>query len=341
MEVINTKSFKITLILLLLFVLLTIFSPGCYLIQQGKGQWNLRFHQIPLEEAIENENDPEIRKLLKHIPAIKQFAEDVILLEKSKNYSSYYSTDEEGITYVVTASEKLRLKAHTWWFPIVGTVPYLGFFNKKDAVKKENELKSKDYDTWLFPAPTYSTLGWLKDPVTTPMLRKGLFSLANSVIHELTHLSVYIKGEGDFNEQLASFVGEKGADLYLKSQGLWAEHEFEKRQESKRQRNKFDVTVKKIIIKLDSLYDGIRAETEVLKKREVIFSELVVDILKIYPQSKRESWKMNNARILQYRRYKSESGELVRMWEESENDWEKFWKLTDNFIDEMKNSVEE
>ncbi|NQU63039.1 MAG: aminopeptidase, partial [SAR324 cluster bacterium] len=101
---------------------------GCYLLQQGKGQLELRYSQIPLTEAYERETNPEFRRLLKEIPRIKAFAENRLLLKKSDNYTGYYETSQPGVTFVLTASPKNELKAYTWWFPIVGSVPYRGYF---------------------------------------------------------------------------------------------------------------------------------------------------------------------------------------------------------------------
>jgi predicted aminopeptidase len=47
------------------------------------------------------------------------------------------------------------------------------------------------------------------------MLTKSPGQLARVIIHELTHGTLYVKNDIQFNENLASFVGDKGAILFL------------------------------------------------------------------------------------------------------------------------------
>ena len=65
----------------------------------------------------------------------------------------------------------------------------------------------------LLPIPAYSTLGWLNDPVTAPMLREGRARLIEVVLHELVHATVYVPDEPDWNEGLATFFGQEAAGM--------------------------------------------------------------------------------------------------------------------------------
>jgi predicted aminopeptidase len=69
----------------------------------------------------------------------------------------------------------------------------------------------------IYGAQAYSTLGWFKDPLFTSMLRSREHELANTVIHEMTHATVFVESDADFNETLATFVGNQGAIDYLRS----------------------------------------------------------------------------------------------------------------------------
>jgi predicted aminopeptidase len=63
------------------------------------------------------------------------------------------------------------------------------------------------------------------------MSRYAEADLADLVIHELTHATLFLKGQDQFNEELASFVGSRGALLWLEasqgrdSPGIRAERE--------------------------------------------------------------------------------------------------------------------
>jgi len=57
--------------------------------------------------------------------------------------------------YVVSACPKDRLAPVTWWFPIVGRMPYLGFFDLNSARVEKKELEAKDLDVSLGSAEAY------------------------------------------------------------------------------------------------------------------------------------------------------------------------------------------
>ena len=99
----------------------------------------------------------------------------------------------------------------------MGTVPYRGYFDLKRAKKERDALEAKGYDTYLRSVSAYSTLGWFSDPVLSSMLHYRDADLASLVIHEMTHATVWIPGDINFNESLASFVGDAGAILFFKS----------------------------------------------------------------------------------------------------------------------------
>ncbi|MGK0288957.1 MAG: putative aminopeptidase [bacterium] len=329
------KHWRKTIFFCILVVLL--FSmQSCYLYQQGKGQLSLVFDQIPIKEAIQQEKNPKVKKVLQHIPNIKKFAENVIGLKRSNNYSGYYKTEEEGVSYIVTASYKTKFKPYTWWFPVIGTVPYKGFFDKKSAFELKKELEKEGFDTYIFPAPAYSTLGWFKDPVTSPMIKYGLYFMTNTIIHELTHLTIYINGQGNFNEQLASFVGKKGAEQYFNRFIKNSKKIFKKQKIVRNKRTVFYKKVRNTIKKLDTLYQSSILKKKKLQQREILFQNLASEIAILYPNIKKKKWVMNNARLLQYRRYQSNPLYLEKIWKQSKGNWKEFWIKIHQFIQDEK-----
>ncbi|MCF6297052.1 MAG: aminopeptidase, partial [Flavobacteriaceae bacterium] len=67
----------------------------------------------------------------------------------------------------------------------------------------------------MSPVSGWSTLGWFKDPVLSNMLEGSVGSMSNTLIHELTHGTVFVPDSMTFNENLASFIGRKGAFKFL------------------------------------------------------------------------------------------------------------------------------
>lgn len=205
-----------------IFTVLTL--SGChagYLIKSAWSQADLLLSREPIEKILNSpEKDrslsPDDLKKLKLALEAKSFGERVLGLKKNGNYASYVQLDRPYVSYIVSAAARDRLEPHLWSFPIVGAVPYKGYFNLDDAKEEANNLKAKGLDTYVRGATAYSTLGWFDDPVLSSMLRYSDYDLVNLIVHESVHATLYIKSQADFNERLATFIGDLGAELYFK-----------------------------------------------------------------------------------------------------------------------------
>ena len=202
----------ISAILLLCLMLL---GSGCrlsYLFHVAKGQIQLLNGAIPISEALNSEPfTPDQRNKLLLVAQIKAFGEEDLGLKKTSNYETVYPHLNRNPIYVVSASIKGRFLLKTWWFPIVGHLPYLGFFDLKEAKKERERLKQEGLDVYVGRAGAYSTLGWFQDPVTMNLIDGSTPQLANTLLHELTHATLYVNGQGAFNEGLAVLVGKVGS----------------------------------------------------------------------------------------------------------------------------------
>ena len=99
----------------------------------------------------------------------------------------------------------------------MGRVPYLGYFDRRRADRTAQSLVKKGWDVSVREAGAYSTLGWFRDPILPAMLGWDEFDLAETILHELAHATLWVKGSVAFNESFASFVGEEGAFRYLEA----------------------------------------------------------------------------------------------------------------------------
>jgi predicted aminopeptidase len=70
-------------------------------------------------------------------------------------------------------------------------------------------MEKQGYDTYIFPAAGYSTLGWFDDPLPSGLLFYDDVTLVDVVIHELLHQNVYVGSQIEFNETLASAVSKR------------------------------------------------------------------------------------------------------------------------------------
>ncbi len=183
---------------------------------QLKGQAQIIFAAEPIDEVF---NDPSttdsVKARIRLIQSIREFAIDSLGLKDSQNYTTFYDQQSQPLLWVLTASEAYRLNSYEWKFPIVGLVTYKGFFNKEKGLLEDSLLRMTGYDTDFGEVSAWSTLGWFKDPILSGMLKRSDGALAELIIHELTHSTLYIKSDVNFNENLASAVGEAGAVQFL------------------------------------------------------------------------------------------------------------------------------
>ncbi|XOV91810.1 MAG: aminopeptidase [Bacteroidota bacterium] len=188
-----------------------------YGIQQGWGQFNIIWNARPIEEILLDESQPDSLKVqLRFTFKVREYAINNLGLSESENYTTFYDQGGKPILWNLSASEPFELKPYLWKFPFLGYMPYKGFFDLDRAIKERDKLKEEGYDTRIRSVGGWSTLGILKDPILSNMLERGEGELAEVIIHELVHATVFIKNEIDFNENLASFIGEMGAQRFLR-----------------------------------------------------------------------------------------------------------------------------
>jgi predicted aminopeptidase len=207
----------------LLFVPLVLFCIWrvellTYALRMAKGQLTIVWNARPVSEVLADAAVPDsVKTKLRLIEEIRQFAFDSIGLKPSGNYTTFYDQKGKRLIYVVTASDPYALRPHTWKFPVLGEVPYKGFFDKQKAQEEWALMRSKGLDADIGGASGWSTLGWFKDPVLSQMLYYSEGDLAELIIHELTHGTIFIPDSVEYNENLASFIGYKGALWFLES----------------------------------------------------------------------------------------------------------------------------
>jgi predicted aminopeptidase len=203
-------------IVLFLVVVLSGCTTGAYIARLGFGQAKVLLFSRSNEAILKNPSiSRETKDRIKFVLEVKHYAEERIGLKKTGNYSRYFEVEEEALLYVVSACPKDSLNPYQWRFPLVGRMSYKGFFSLKEARREREKLEWAGFDTCLRRACAYSTLGWFKDPIFSTMLGQKRALIAQIVIHELTHTTLFIKDHLDFNEQMATFMGDQGAIDFL------------------------------------------------------------------------------------------------------------------------------
>lgn len=195
----------------------TVFQ-GCYTIQQGYHQAKLILRRQNIDEVLKNSSEkPERLQKLKLVPKVLEFAHNEIQLTPGNSYKTYVALDGPSLSYVVQAAEKRAFKLKTWWFPLVGSQPYLGFFEVEKAKKLRDELVKEGFDTSMGGVQAFSLLGYFPDPVYSSMLDGNeIEDFVEVLFHESLHSTLYIPDHSAFNENLADFVAKKATALFFR-----------------------------------------------------------------------------------------------------------------------------
>ncbi len=188
--------------------------------QAIQGQCKIYWSQRPIAKVLKDEQtaDP-VKEKLGLVLALRTFAQDKLLLPPGGHYLKYADLERRFVVWNVYAAPELSLDTKRWWYPLVGRLKYRGFFSEKAARDYAAKLASDGYDVFVGGVEAYSTLGWFQDPVLNTFIHHKPADLAEIIFHELTHQKVFAKGDTDFNEALATAVGEEGVRRWLQSAG--------------------------------------------------------------------------------------------------------------------------
>jgi len=206
------------------FLLLATAVTGCqtagYYNQAIQGQYQVLKHRRPMNELIA---DPETPATLKEkfqlILRLREFAEAELKLPVNGHYRSYVDLHRPYVVWNVHAAPEFSLQPTTWWYPVVGSLKYRGYFSESDAGHYAEKLKRKGFDIYVDGVEAYSTLGWFKDPVLNTFIHHNESELAETIFHELAHQRVFVRGDTDFNEAFATAVGQEGVRRWLLASG--------------------------------------------------------------------------------------------------------------------------
>ena len=331
------------------FFLLLLFADGCfaasYLAQQSGGQFQLLRARRRIETVL---GDPAIsedtKRRLRVAQAAREFAVRTLGLRGGDEYSSFVDTHGDPIAWNLTAAPKDELRAKTHTFPLVGAVPYLGYFRESDARKQAANLQAQGFDTYLRAVAGYSTLGYLSDPIYSSMLEGSDARVVEVMLHEMLHATVYLSSHSEWNESLATLVGLEGAALFF-SQGRPSEV-AELFAEARRQEEKqaaFSDFLQPILRELQALYAQPISQDEKLRRREIVFARIKVDFLARFPTAKGSALvkdPINNAVLVALSVYHRGTTEHRQRYEALHRDLRGFVALYKHAVEDMSEPLD-
>jgi predicted aminopeptidase len=274
--------YQIPVLLAILLVLggAAVFS-GCYTLKQGFTLIGYLRRAIPLEALADmpgsaagaDTGDREKnRRFVERIQGIRRFAQEKLGLRETKNYTRYTALDRNYLAAVVSASPKDSFAPYEWRFPVVGKVPYKGFFDPRDAKREAEKLAKQDLDVWVRGVDAFSTLGWFQDPLYSYMRDYPVYQLAELLIHELCHATIYLKNHAQFNEELAEFIGREGARLYMEQTFGRDAPEYQAMAGAGLDAKAYVDFLQELIKELDALYQSGTPREELLEQKALRIS---------------------------------------------------------------------
>lgn len=310
----------------IIFALFLFILSGCqidYILKSGYHQALLLKEQEDINEYLKSSDvSPEQKKKLLLVQNVKLFAESDLGLKKSSNYTTYVNLDRKFVSYIVQVAEPFELKYHLWKFPIVGSIPYKGYFVENDAKKEAESFSKEGYDTFVRGVRAYSTLGWFKDAVLSSMMDYQEDDLANLIIHETTHTTLYIKSSADFNEQLATFVGNKGTEIFYEKLEGKDSPTLKKIKLKNEDENVFSQFITTEVQELDSWYKSNAGKTtkEEKEKRLTLIQEKFKKLkFKTQQYEYFKNMKLNNAVLLGYKTYVNDLSKFEKIYDKKKS----------------------
>jgi predicted aminopeptidase len=316
---------------------------GCYTIKQGYQQVRLLQSAEPVSRVVAERKETHDRlEKLRWVPQIVSFAEKSLRLKVNGNYEKYVALKGSSVTYIVQAAQKRRLEQKKWWFPFVGEQPYLGFFEKKDAESFQKKLVEDGFDTALGGVQAFSLLGYFPDPVYSSMLDgNNVPQLAEVIIHEIAHSTLYLPGMPSFNENFANFVGSKGALLFLEAHAEIRDASSGFLNDSQRNaeaQRLFGIYLQQAKASLQKFYEdaatnaSLGNEAAFLEARQKEFDKISTGYLAHMNGREKDTdyerafsfGRVNNATILGYSLYEAHQGVFEKIFEKNGRNMERF-----------------
>lgn len=194
---------------------------GCRSLYVARLAWEQALYlgrSQPIERVLAEETDIEQRAKLELVLEVRLFAASRGL-DPDGSFADLADTAAAASFHIVTAAYADRLEPYTWWYPVVGRVPYRGYFEEESAEKFAEKLRAKNLDVRIVEASAYSTLGWFDDPLPSGVLKADRAEIATVVLHELVHQHYFRPGHVAFNETLANAMGLRMAKAFFLERG--------------------------------------------------------------------------------------------------------------------------
>lgn len=293
--------------------------PSCYVLDQGTAYLGILAKAKPLARVRDKASSPESERLfLDRVARIRAFGISRLGLADTKNYTSLVELGTASLATVVQACDELSFTRYLYSYPVVGKLPYKGFFKPEAAHKEAQRLKAQGLDVLVRDVSAFSTLGWFRDPLFSFMESYSEAELADLLLHELTHATAFSKAPGDWNEEVATFVGRHAAEAYLLDLEGPASPSLAEARLSRQRSETFAAFMRETGAELEAVYSSSASPEEkrrdkaaIIAARATIYKEKGVELFGPGPDA--AGWRgyemagINNAWLDLYHLYEGEN----------------------------------
>ncbi len=317
---------------LLLLWLLSGCSTLGYYGQAVRGQTSLLLQRQPVSALLKSsKTSPALRARLEASQAILRFAHEQLYLPDQGRYRSLVTTRRRAVVWNVVATPALSLAPLQWCYPIVGCLPYRGYFHEADALRMATQLRRAGRVVSIGGVPAYSTLGWFTDPLLDTFINWSDGDLANLLFHELTHGRVWVDGDAPFNESLASFVGNTGVQQWLSNRPA----DLDRYLSAQAVNERFERLLAALRNRLESVYTSSVPDQEKQRLADAIYA----DFRLCHAARRRDGGTsrydaivatgLNNAYLAARQTYAQYEPAFATLFQEAGSQWPQFWSAVE------------
>lgn len=309
----------------LLFILPLSALSACspvYVARSAAGHAGLLWRRRSIEKTIaEPSTDSALRRKLQLVEDVRRFAFDRLALRRSHDFETWTPVHGPALTWLVSASPRTRLESYQFKFPLIGSFPYKGYFRRDLAEREAARFEKRGYDAAVSGAAAYKTPLPIADPLPSTLLEESDGDLAETLIHELTHGTIYFRNKTDFDEAVAQWVGARGAASFLTERFGPDSAEMKTWRDGKAEDAKRESLYRELKGRLRTLYDGQGTEAEKLERRRLVFDWARAEATARGLAPLREP--LNNAVVLAHALYAPDFAPFDDVFEKCGRDWPK------------------